>query len=106
LAYGGCTHTLRDVMDQIHMGEAYLFENVDGLIVVEVNDTPRKRVLHFWLAVGNMDAVIALSYEALVWGKGIGCHMATMAGRKGWERVLASEGWTPALTVLQRSIEL
>jgi hypothetical protein len=104
LRLGGGTHTYQDVVDQLQMGEAYIFENEDGLIVVEVHDTPRKRVLHFWLATGNLDAVIALSYEAEAWGKTIGCEMATIAGRRGWERVLKSEGWSPLLSYMGKKL--
>ena len=104
LRRGGDTHTVEDVLDQLSMGEARLFENEDALIVVEIHDSPCKRVLHFWLATGELEAVVELSREVLAWAKEWGCKEATLAGRRGWEKVLASEGWAPMLTVMRREI--
>jgi len=104
LERGGGTHTVEDVLAQVQSGEAQAWENDGGLIVTEIHDTPRMRVLHFWLATGELDAVIRLSHEAMRWGAGLGCKQATLAGRRGWEKVLAPEGWTPALVLMQREL--
>ena len=104
LERGGSTHTVEDVLDEIQRGEAQLWEADGALIVTEIHDTPRKRLLHFWLATGELQAVIALMHRALEWAKSEGCTMATLAGRKGWEKVLASEGWVPMLTMMSREV--
>lgn len=102
LEYGGGTHTIEDVLRQIEAGKAKLWVRRDALIVTEIHQTPRAKVLHFWLATGSLDEVVALSREVLEWGKQEGCEQATLAGRRGWERVLASEGWAPMLTLMGR----
>lgn len=105
LAYGGQTHTAGDVVRAILAGEAQLWANDDdALIVSEIHDHPRARVLHFWLAAGDLEPVIALSRRVLEWGRSVGCTRATLAGRKGWVRALASEGWAPELVVMGRDI--
>lgn len=104
LERGGGTHTVEDLIRQIAEGDAQLHWLRNSAIVTEINDTPRKRVCHFWLATGDLDDVLALSEMVLEWAKRMGCTQATLAGRRGWERVLASEGWTPALTLMQREI--
>lgn len=103
LELSGGTHTLDDVVNQVEAGNARVWHNEDACIVTEVNDTPRKRVLHFWLATGELDAVNALSEEILVWGKAQGCDMATLVGRRGWDRA-APEGWTPVMTLMTRGL--
>lgn len=104
LEHGGGTHSLNDVLAQIEKGDAQLWQNEGGVIVTEMKDTPNKRVVHFWLAAGELESVVALSKDVLAWAKEKGCEQATLAGRRGWERVLASEGWAPMLTVMSRGV--
>ena len=104
LAHGGGTHSVEDVLDQIERGDAQLWTEQDALIVTEIHDYPQKKVLHFWLATGEIASVVSLSNHILAEGKKMGCDQATLAGRKGWERVLGSAGWSPMLQVLSKEI--
>jgi hypothetical protein len=104
LEHSGGTHTLKDVADQITRGAAQVWVNDDACIVTEVHDFPRQRVLHFWLATGDLHAILALQNDVLEWGKKNGCAAASLAGRRGWERVLADEGWTPTVTYMRREM--
>jgi hypothetical protein len=104
LERGGSTHAVEDVLREIEKGEAQLWEADGALIVTEIHDTPRKRLLHFWIATGELEPVIALSHRALEWAKEQGCTQATLAGRKGWEKALASEGWSPTLILMSREV--
>jgi len=104
LAQGGGTHDLADVLQQLEDNEAQLWESENAVIVTEIHLTPRMRVLHFWLATGDLEEVIQLSNVALDWGVSKGCSMATLSGRRGWERVLASEGWKPRLSLMSRTL--
>lgn len=97
-------HTLGDVLEMVERETAQLWESPDAVIVTEVHDFPRQRVLHFWLAAGEKDAVIELSHRALAWGRTIGCQRATLSGRRGWERALAKEGWTADAVLMGREI--
>ena len=102
LDLAGGTHTMDDVVEQIAAGDAQLWTDGESVVVTEIHQTPRKRVLHFWLAAGNLDAVVRLSDQATEWGKTMGCEMATLVGRRGWERALT--GWTPTLTLMRKEI--
>ena len=104
LEYAGGTHTLEDVAEMVKAGRAQVWTAENACIVTEVQDFPRKRVLHFWLATGDLGLVIALSRDVLDWGKSIGCASATLSGRRGWEKVLASEGWSPMLYTMGREV--
>lgn len=104
LERGGSTHSLEDVLAQIRRGDAQLWETEDAVIVTEIHQTPRKKLVHFWLAAGEIDAVVELSKVVLDWAKRHGCEQATLAGRKGWIKALAHEGWSPALTLMGREV--
>lgn len=105
LDFGGNTHTLTDVAEMIRDGRAQLFKAPDAVIVTQVHSAPRALTLHFWLAAGRKDAVIALSREVMDWGRQLGCDRASMWGRAGWIRVLAREGWRPEAVVLRKSLQ-
>jgi len=38
--------------------------------------------------------------DAMAWGKLQGCDGMTVAGRKGWKKVLQSRGWSEQFTTL------
>ena len=104
LERGGSTHSVEDVLAQVEAGEAQLHEWEDSVIVTEIHDAPRCRYVHLWLAAGKLEEVIPLSRIVLAWAKQMGCARATMAGRRGWEMVLQSEGWKAELTLMGRAI--
>lgn len=104
LEYAGGTHSIEDVLDQVRRGQAQMWTEGDACIVTEVHDYPRKRVLSFWLATGELQDVIALSRKVLAWGRENGCVSATLTGRRGWEKVLAAEGWAPMLFTMGREV--
>lgn len=104
LAYGGGTHTVEDVIDQLLAGDAQIWEAPGACIITEVLAAPRLKFVHFWLATGEMDALIQLSRRVFEWAEGLGCTQATITGRKGWERALAKEGWGSPLVMLSREL--
>jgi hypothetical protein len=38
--------------------------------------------------------------DAMAWSKQQGCNGMTVAGRKGWKKVLKSKGWSEQFTTL------
>jgi hypothetical protein len=99
------THSITDVFGRIEAGMAQIWERDHALIVTEIHDYPKCSVLHFWIAAGEKDAVISLSHDVIAWGRTQGCSRATLAGRKGWLRVLADEGWQASrLTLMEKMI--
>jgi hypothetical protein len=47
--------------------------------------------------VGGLDV-------AMAWAKAQGCDSISVAGRKGWERVLSGHGFAPVAVMLERQI--
>ena len=99
------THTVGDVVAQILEGEAQLWLDDEAVVVTEVLDTPQKRIVNFWLVTGEKSATVRLHRRILEWAKNeMGCTLATMMGRRGWEQVLASEGWSFNAVVLSKEL--
>jgi len=105
LAQGGGGHALEHVLAAIQRKEAQLWIEGPCVIVTEVNDTPLRRELHFWLAAGTLDEVIHLSNKVKEWGRDQGCTVATLCGRRGWTRALAKEGWGHQLSVMGQRLD-
>jgi len=105
LEHGGGTHNIEHVLAAVRRGEAQLWLDDDAAIVTEVNDTPNEKELHFWLATGTLSDVLALMNKVTEWGRTRGCTVATMAGRFGWKKILANEGWEPQMIVMGRRLD-
>lgn len=105
LAVGGVgTHSLTDVIDRVSEGKAQIWWEGDAFILTEIRQYPRKKVLRFWLATGELDQVIVLHRRILEWAKEQGCEAAIITGRRGWTKALRSEGWAETMAVLTREL--
>jgi len=105
LQYSGGTHTFEDVAQMVFDQRAQLWPNGRSVAVTEVITYPRKRILHCFLAGGKMSEIIEMMPHAAQWGASVGCAGFTIAGRKGWKRVLDRHGWKPTFTVLEIPIK-
>jgi hypothetical protein len=84
-------------------GDAQVWHEDDAVFVTEIHDTPGHRELHFWLAAGTLDEdMFSLANKVMDWGRDQGCTVATLNGRRGWERTLKRTGWTLRHIELQK----
>ncbi len=105
LGYSGGTHTFEDVVAGISSGRMQFWPAPRGCAVTEIVVYPKKRVLHVFLAGGEMDQIIDMIDSAVEWSKGQDCTSMTIAGRQGWQRVLAKYGYRTVMTVLEKEYE-
>lgn len=107
LARGGDTHTLADVKAQVCDPEARtrFWAGRGAALVTRIEDHPRYRAVHGWLAGGDMDEIVgSLIPLAEAWGRAQGCARATVLGRDGWRRKLAGGGYGHAATLLVKEL--
>jgi hypothetical protein len=104
LEYSGGTHTFDDVVDGITSGRMQLWPAPRGCATTEIVLYPRKKVLHVFLAGGDMDQILDMIDSAAAWGRTQDCTALTLAGRLGWQRVLSKHGFTPVLVTMERDI--
>jgi hypothetical protein len=107
LDLAGGTHSLDDVWLAIEAGDAQFWAYSEhSCIITEIKDYPRKRVLNYWLATGRLEELLDAWAGILPWARQMGCTMATITGRRGWEKTaLTNEGWAPSkLTTYLREI--
>ena len=104
LEYSGGTHTPVDVAESILRGTMQLWPGPEACAVTEIVVYPRRKVLHVFLAGGNMDKIVDMQKSAEEWGKTQGCTAMTIAGRKGWSRVLADNGYREQFVTLAKEL--
>ena len=98
LKKGGNTHDFVDIVDGVMSGHMQLWMGKNGCAVTEIVVYPNKKVLHVFLAGGNkgygIKQITDMHDDAMAWGKQQGCEGMTVAGRKGWKKVLQKKGWS------------
>lgn len=104
LDYSGGTHTVDDVVDNVLTGRMQLWPAERGCAVTEIVVYPQKKVLHVFLAAGEMDQLFDMIESAAEWARGQGCTAMTLAGRLGWQRAMKPLGWEPKMIVMEREI--
>tara|TARA_R110002153_G_scaffold53747_1_gene149613 strand:- start:732 stop:1088 length:357 start_codon:yes stop_codon:yes gene_type:complete len=93
LEYSGGTHIWQDIVDNVVTGKMQLWFGEKSSAITEILCYPRKKVLHVFLAGGDMNELIDMIEDASNWGRTQGCNAITMSGRKGWQRVLDKDEW-------------
>lgn len=103
LAQTGGTHTLDDVAEAVAAGSMQFWPGVRSAIVTQLEQTPRLRLCHVFLAGGHLPEILSMIPPIEAWARAQGCTRATLCGRPGWSRsALTTQGWTtPAVYMMK-----
>tara|TARA_R110001632_G_scaffold192276_1_gene313070 strand:- start:317 stop:700 length:384 start_codon:yes stop_codon:yes gene_type:complete len=104
LEYSGGTHSFDDIAAGIASGHMQLWPTEKACAVTEIVVYPQKKVLHVFLAAGDLDQITNAIGAVDEWGKAQGCESLTMGGRFGWKRVLSRRGWSPKMVLMERKL--
>ena len=104
LKRSGGTHTFDDIVDGIASGHMQLWPAAMACAVTQIVVYPRKKVLHVFLAAGDLEQITDAIADVEAWGRAQGCESITMNGRFGWQRVLNKRGWSPTMVIMERSL--
>lgn len=103
LKYSGGTHLFEDIVEAVSEGRMQMWVNDATIAITEIIVYPRKKCLNVFLAGGNRDRLFEMIDSAWEWGRGNGCTAMTLAGRKGWMRLMKQHGFEPTLYVMEKS---
>ena len=100
------THTIADIEEAILKKEAQLWTGKKSVLVTQIETFPRNnKKCRIWLAAGNKEELVEEMLPAVeAWAKGGGCTAVIIAGRKGWQRVLADKEYKQNYVSLERKI--
>lgn len=100
LEYSGGTHSFEDVLEAIKDSRMQLWAGPRGCLVTEVLVYPQKKVLHIFLAGGELDQLTDMHDDVIAWAKKQGCQALSLSGRHGWKKALKPFGWDAKLTYM------
>ena len=85
------THNMQDVADCIDSCTMQLWPGTNSAVVTQVQNFPRMKVLHIFLAGGNLEELETLTPHIQKFAEYMGCQKITLTGRKGWSRTFVSK---------------
>lgn len=106
LRIGGNTHTRQDIAEGIAKGRFQYFGDDECCVVTEIVEYPQKRVLHLFLAAGNLNKLLE-EYLPVVkqLAKDNGCTSITSVSRKGFLKRFPAYGFKPKCITFELDIE-
>lgn len=104
LEYSGGTHDFEDVVNQVKQGILQFWPAPDACAVTEILKYPKKKVLHIFLAGGNMETIVAMNESAEHFAKLNDCTGISVSGRLGWTKILNKKGYAPLYTALGKNL--
>lgn len=106
LRYADDSHTFEDIRDMVASGRLQFWPGKDSVIITEILEYPRYKVLHFFLAGGGSLAELQRMTPLVEeWGRTQGCKKASLIGRKGWERTfITRDGWVQTHSVFEKPL--
>lgn len=100
LDYAHGTHTFDDIVAMVMTNKVMFFSFDECFTVMEKIDYPQYSTFHCFLAGGNLEAVLGIIPQMRAVGQVLGCKYLSMSGRKGWSKVLESQGWQYVSTAM------
>ena len=101
LVYAGNEYTFEDVKREVAENKLQFWPGTTSVIITTIVNNPQEKLLHFFLAGGNMAELEAMTPLVLEWGKQQGCTRASLVGRRGWlKSFLVDTGWKDTKLVL------
>ena len=104
LEHGGGTHTFDDIVGAVYAGQMQFWPNENACAVTEIVTFPRRKVLHIFLAGGEMQEIVDMDGPAADFAKANGCTAMTIAGRRGWKKILEHRGYSEQFTTLSKEL--
>lgn len=93
LKYGNGTHDFVHIVQGVIKGDLILWPTENSAIVTEFHNFPNKRMLHIFLAGGDLSEIKHLHDDVVKFAKEMGCAGLSLTGRPGWVKALSDLGF-------------
>ncbi len=93
LAYGGDTHDYVHIVQGILNGSFHFWPMPNSAMVTEFLVYPKKKMLHIFLAGGDLTEIKDMYADVRAFGEANGCDGLSLTGRKGWIKALSDLGF-------------
>lgn len=106
LRFCGGTHLYEDIVEGVELEQFMFWPGQNSCIVTELADFPRKRLLHVFLAAGDLAELKDMEPSLQFFAKTLNCDAITLTGRSGWERSLKTMGYKKIHTTLGKDLDV
>lgn len=93
LEKAGATHSIEDVRQAVEDGRVQFWPGQNCALVTEILLYPQTKRVRVWLAGGDLEEIGQMLQMGEWWAKEIGADGIEVVGRKGWAKVLQSDGF-------------
>lgn len=105
LAKGHGLLAIDDIVEGVATGAMELWRHANYVMVTEVIDYPKKRVVFVHAAEGELESIQEVAEGGLVeYAQEVGASGILFAGRYGWVKALKAQGYGGELAVLFREV--
>lgn len=91
LDYSHDTFSIEDIFEDMAAGNLQIWPGEKAVIVTQIVQYPRKKIIHCFLAGGDIVELETLHEQVVEWGRSQGCSAVTLTGRPGWTRSFLSD---------------
>ena len=104
LEYTKGTHTLDDIWVGVVRGDFQFWPGDKSAIITEIQIYPRQKVMHIFLAGGDLDELLEMEKSVRAYATTIGCNSMSISGRRGWVRIFEGDGWQEVCTTIAKEL--
>lgn len=104
LEYTKGTHTIRDIWKGIVDGRFFFWPGKESAIITDIEVYPQRRVMHIFLAGGDLDELLEMEKSVEAFARDIHCNSLSISGRRGWLRVFKDDGWQEVCTTIAKEL--
>lgn len=105
LVYARGTHTLNDVLDGVLRGDFQFWPGDKSAVVTEIQIYPQKKVMHIFLAGGDLEELLEMEKSVRAFAETIGCNSMSISGRRGWVKIFERDGWEEVCTSIVKELD-
>lgn len=95
IAAAGDLWTLADLVELAREGRIQVWHDGGAVVMTDVVDFPRKRIVRVFLVAGRMAGVRRLARQVEAFAVASEADAMVAEGRAAWERIGAPMGWQP-----------
>lgn len=104
LEYTKGTHSVDDIWHGVVEGRFHFWPGEKSAIITDIEIYPMRRVMHIFLAGGDLDELLEMEKSVEAFAKTIGCNSLSISGRRGWLRVFKDDGWQEVCTTIAKEL--
>ena len=104
LEYTKGTHTLDDIWNGVVRGDFQFWPGDKSAIITEIQIYPQTKVMHIFLAGGDLEELLEMEKSVRAYAQTIGCNSMSISGRRGWVRIFERDGWKEICTTIAKEL--